>query len=77
MGQVDAARPRGQELSVRAHVCAGSRTFWVGDLISYRSGLWIIKGLFLSAGRTGAPEMYYILAEDSPSLDTDTGVDAR
>lgn len=69
MEQLTTPRSRGLDLSVRAQTCAGNRTFWVGDLITYRAGLWVVKGVYVSGTRSGTPELYYILAEASPSLD--------
>ena len=57
------------EISVRAQLCTGDRYHSVGDLLTYHSALWMVKGLYLGASRPGEPELYYILSETSPSLD--------
>jgi len=55
------------EISVPARLCNGSRLHRVGDLITYRSGIWMVKGFYLGPTATGEFELYYILAEGTPS----------
>ncbi|HKV45492.1 MAG TPA: hypothetical protein VJT32_12605 [bacterium] len=50
-----------QEVSIQARLCNGSRYHSVGDLLTYRSGLWMVKGFFLGANPSGERELYYIL----------------
>lgn len=65
------AKRRPAEISVQARLCAGSRYRNVGDLIPFRSALWMVKGIYLVATRTGHSELYYILGETSSSFDRD------
>jgi hypothetical protein len=55
------------EISVQARLCNGSRYHGVGDLLTYRSGLWLVKGFFLGATQSGERELYYILSEATAS----------
>jgi len=58
------------EISVQAQLCSnGSRFRNVGDLITYHSAVWLIKGLYFSAARSDEPELYYILSETSPAFE--------
>lgn len=57
------------EISIAARQCDGRRIHSVGDLITYRSGLWMVKGLYVAKARSGAPELFYILAEVSANGD--------
>jgi hypothetical protein len=52
-----------EEISLQARLCNGSRYHAVGDLLTYRSGLWMVKGLFFGITSSGERELYYILAE--------------
>jgi hypothetical protein len=56
-----------QEISIQARLCNGSRLHQIGDLLTYRSGLWVVKGLFLGTTLSGERELYYILAEATAS----------
>jgi hypothetical protein len=60
-----AARP--VEISVQARLCNGSRYHSVGDLLTYRSGLWIVKGFYFGTSQSGERELYYILSEATAS----------
>jgi hypothetical protein len=51
------------EISVQARLCNGARYHSVGDLLTYRSGLWLVKGFFFGATQSGERELYYILSE--------------
>ena len=55
------------EISVQARLCNGTRLHRVGDLITYRSGIWMVKGFYLGPTATGGFELYYSLAEATPS----------
>ena len=55
------------EISVQARLCNGARYHSVGDLLTYRSGLWMVKGFFFGATQTGERELYYILSEATAS----------
>ena len=55
------------EISVQARLCTGSRLHRVGDLLTYRSGIWMVKGFYLGPTATGEFELHYILAEATPS----------
>jgi hypothetical protein len=55
------------EISVQARFCNGNRYYAVGDLLTYRSGLWLVKGLFFGATQSGERELYYILSEATGS----------
>lgn len=63
-----AVRRRPAEIRVRARLCNGHYRR-VGDLIPYRSALWVVKGLYLVVTRSGESELYYILGETSTFLD--------
>ncbi len=69
MGTPVVTRRKPVEISVQARLCADSRYRGVGDLIPYRSALWLVKGMYLGATRSGQSELYYILGETSPSFD--------
>jgi hypothetical protein len=69
MGTPDVTRRKPVEISVQARLCADGRYRSVGDPIPYRSVLWMVKGLYLVATRSGQSELYYILGEASPSFD--------
>ena len=51
------------EISVQARLCNGARYHRVGDLLTYRSGLWIVKGFYFGSAPSGERELYYILSE--------------
>jgi hypothetical protein len=53
----------GTEISVQARLCNGARYHRVGDLLTYRSGLWIVKGFYFGSAPSGERELYYILSE--------------
>lgn len=57
------------EISVQARLCDGSRYHCVGDLITYHSALWMVKGLYIGTTRSDQSELYYILSETSPLFD--------
>lgn len=57
------------EINVQARLCDGHRYHSVGDLLTYHSALWMVKGLYFGATRSGDLELYYILSETSPSFD--------
>ncbi len=69
MAMKRAMRREPLEISVQAQLCNGSRFRNVGDLITYHSAVWVIKGLYFSAARSGEPELYYILCETSPAFE--------
>jgi len=60
---------RPPEITVQARLCDGGRPHCIGDLITYRSTLWMVKGLYLGATRAGQSELYYILSEAAPSFE--------
>lgn len=51
------------EISIPARSCNGPRYHTVGDLLTYRSARWTVKGFYLGATLSGEPELYYILGE--------------
>ena len=51
------------EISIQARLCNGSRYHGVGDLLTYRSELWVVKGFYFGTAPSGERELYYILAE--------------
>jgi hypothetical protein len=55
------------EISIQARFCNGARFHSVGDLLTYRSGLWIVKGLYFGTAQSGEREVYYILSEATAS----------
>ncbi len=55
------------EISVQARLCNGARYHSVGDLLTYRSGLWMVKGFFFGAAQSGERELYYILSDATAS----------
>jgi hypothetical protein len=57
------------EISISARQCDGRRIHSVGDLLSYRSSLWMVKGLYVAKARSGDPELFYILSEISANGD--------
>jgi hypothetical protein len=60
----DARRvPHAVEISVQARLCNGARYHRVGDLLTYRSGLWMVKGFYFGSAPSGERELYYILSE--------------
>lgn len=59
--------PEAFEISIQARMCNGSRYHSIGDLLTYRSGLWVVKGLFLGTTPSGERELYYILGEATAS----------
>jgi hypothetical protein len=54
------------EINVQARLCNGTRYHSVGDLLSYRSGLWVVKGFYFGTA-AGERELYYILSEATAS----------
>ena len=64
-----ATKRRALEINVPASTCDGGRYHTVGDLVTYRSALWMVKGLYIGTVRTGQSEVYYILSEASLSLE--------
>lgn len=64
-----ATRRRGIEINVPASACDGGRYHTVGDLLTYRSTLWMVKGVYIGTIRPGQSEVYYILSEASLSLE--------
>jgi len=63
------------EISVLARRCNDNGYHHVGDLVMYRSSLWMVKGLYFGATRTGDRELCYILSEVTRSPDGDGSVD--
>ncbi len=55
------------EISIQARLCNGTRYHSVGDLLTYRSGLWLVKGFYFGATPSGERELYYILSEATAS----------
>lgn len=55
------------EISVQASLCNSARCHSVGDLLTYRSGLWMVKGFFFGATLSGERALYYILSEATAS----------
>lgn len=60
---------RPQEINVQAKLCNGTRYRTVGELVTYRAALWLVKGLYFGSTRSGEPDLFYILSEASPSLE--------
>jgi hypothetical protein len=59
------------EISIQARLCANGRYRAVGELIPFRSALWMIKGVYVAVTQAGQSELYYILGEASASFDPD------
>ncbi len=57
------------EINVQASLCDGGKQHTIGDLITYRSTLWVVKGVYVAAARAGKSEVYYILGEATLSLE--------
>lgn len=57
------------EINVQASVCDGGKHHTIGDLITYRSTLWVIKGVYVAPTRVGKSDVHYILGEASLSLE--------
>jgi hypothetical protein len=55
------------EISIQARMCNGARYHIVGDLLTYRSGLWMVKGFYFGTAPSGERELYYILSEATAS----------
>jgi hypothetical protein len=55
------------EISIQARLCNGARYHSVGDLLTYRSGLWLVKGFYFGTMPSGERELYYILSEATAS----------
>jgi hypothetical protein len=55
------------EISVQARLCNGARYHSVGDLLTYRSGLWMVKGFYFGTTQSGERELYYIMSEATAS----------
>jgi len=55
------------EISIQARLCNGARYHSVGDLLTYRSGLWMVKGFYFGTAQSGERELYYILSEATAS----------
>ena len=55
------------EISIQARLCNGARYHIVGDLLTYRSGLWMVKGFYFGTTQSGERELYYILSEATAS----------
>jgi hypothetical protein len=51
------------EINIQARLCNGARYHNVGDLLTYRSGLWMVKGFYFGTTQSGDRELYYILSE--------------
>jgi len=51
------------EINVQARLCNGARYNGVGDLLTYRSALWMVKGFYFGTAQSGERELYYILSE--------------
>lgn len=57
------------EINVQARLCRGNRYYGVGDLITYHSAQWLVKGVYFGISRAGDRELYYILGattQDAP-----------
>jgi hypothetical protein len=61
------------EISVQARLCNGARFRGIGDLLTYRSGLWMVKGFYFGVTPAGEREVYYILSEATRSIPQDAG----
>jgi len=55
------------EISIQARLCNSARYHSVGDLLTYRSGMWVVKGFYIGPAQAGERELYYILSEATPS----------
>lgn len=51
------------EISIQARLCNSARYHGVGDLVTYRSGVWVVKGYYFGPAQSGERELYYILSE--------------
>jgi hypothetical protein len=56
------------EINVQARLCSNIRYHSVGELVTYRSALWVVKGLYFGSVRSGQRELFYILSETTASL---------
>jgi hypothetical protein len=63
----DGRTHQASEISVQARLCNVARYHSVGDLLTYRSGLWMVKGFFFGAAQSGERELYYILSDATAS----------
>jgi hypothetical protein len=63
----DARSQQSAEISIQARLCNGARYHSVGDLLTYRSGLWMVKGFYFGTAQSGERELYYILSEATAS----------
>lgn len=61
------------EISVQARHCNGTRCHGIGDLLTYRSGLWMVKGFYFGASPAGEREVYYILSAATRGIPQDGG----
>jgi len=55
------------EISIQARLCNSARYHSVGDLLTYRSGVWVVKGFYFGPAHSGERELYYILSEATAS----------
>lgn len=55
------------EISIQARLCNSARYHRVGDLLTYRSGMWMVKGFYIGPAQAGERELYYILSEATPA----------
>jgi hypothetical protein len=51
------------EISIPARLCNGSRYHSVGDMLTYKSGMWMVKGFYFGPTQSGERDLYYILSD--------------
>jgi hypothetical protein len=56
------------EINVQARLCNGAQYHGVGDLVTYQSVVWTVKGWYFGPTRNGQRELYYILTEATATI---------
>ena len=56
------------EINIQARLCNGTQYHGVGDLVTYQSVVWTVKGWYFGSNRNGQRELYYILSEATAAI---------